>query len=283
MNKVWSEHRLISFDETPIFYRHLRTNGPVRAVVILVHGMGEHGGRYQAFSDYLAELGIECLVPDLRGFGKSGGKKACVKRFGDFHEDLDALHSWASRHYTAVPIFLIGHSFGGLVVSSYLAFHKHPEIHGFVLSSPIFGVSIPVPFWRHLLGISVSYLCSHYTQSTRVEPRFLTHDPAILEIYRQDPLIYHKISARLYRELVKMVRRKTEIARRISASALIVQAGEDKVVSKDETVKFFDELKSKDKEIEIYADFYHEVLNETSRELVYSRIGRWLLERCSHK
>ena len=252
-------------------------------MVLMVHGMGEHGGRYQAFADNLAEMGLVSIVPDLRGFGRSGGKRVCIKRFTDFYRDLAALHSWAHRQYKKTPLFLFGHSFGGLIASSYLAFYPHPKVSGLTLSSPIFGVAVPVPLWRHLLGVAASYLYPDYTQDSRVDPKTLTHDQGVLEAYAKDPYINHQISARLYRELVRQVARRAEIAKNIYAPALIVQAGEDKVVLKDRTIQFFNELNSQDKEMEIYPGFYHEVLNETGRSVVYSRVGQWILKHIIHK
>ena len=280
---MWTEHRLISFDKTPIFYRRLEPSGPPRAVLILVHGMGEHGGRYRHAAEYFAEAGVECFIPDLRGFGKSGGKRACVNTFLDFHRDLGALHAFVDRSRKESPIFLMGHSFGGLIASSYLAFAGPPTVSGLILSSPIFGIAIPVPPWRHILGILTSYLWPDYTQSNRVKPEMLTHDKKIFERYQEDSLIDQRISAGLYRELVTMIAKKEAIARQITCPVLIQQAGQDFVVSSEAVRDFYRLLKTPDKEIDIYDDFYHEILNEIGRDKVLSRIIRWLLKNLYRK
>jgi acylglycerol lipase len=277
---VNSEHRFVSFDETPIFYRRVESSSP-RAAAIILHGMGEHGGRYEAFAQYLSEMGIESYLPDLRGFGQSGGRRCTVRRFSDFHGDLKALHAFVERSRKGIPVFIFGHSFGGLIASSYLAFGSPARTRGLILSSPIFGIAVPVPAWKKAFGMAISFVAPDLTQSNEVKAETLTHDKRILEIYRQDPLLDHRISARLYRELVFMMGRKTAIASRIACPALIVQAGDDQVVSKDATLQFYDHLKTEDREIEVYPDFYHEVLNETGREEVYTRIGRWILKRLS--
>ena len=241
--------------------------------------MGEHGGRYAHIASYLSEMGFEGYVPDLRGFGQSGGKRGGLRRFSDFHGDLKALHSFIDRNRKGVPIFIFGHSFGGLVASSYLAFASGLRVHGLVLSSPIFGIAVPVPFWRKVLGFVASYLAPNFTQPNGVDPRKLTHDTEILAAYSKDPLLYRRISARLFRELVLMMGRRSAIASRISCPTLIVQSGDDQVVSKTATQQFYDALKAEDRKIEIYPDFYHEVLNEIGREKVFSVIGQWLLAR----
>ena len=101
-----SEHRYISLDETPIYYFKQPSVGQKKAVLILVHGMGEYGGRYAQVSDFLSEQGMAVYAPDLRGHGKSGGQRGFVNRFGDFHEDLGALHRLAESQNPGSPIFI---------------------------------------------------------------------------------------------------------------------------------------------------------------------------------
>ena len=104
---MWTEHRFIAFDETPLFYRVHSREG-AKAIAILVHGMGEHGGRYQHLGDYLAEFEIESWIPDLRGHGRSGGKPGHISHFSDLHRDLSALHSLIDKTRKGLPIFLVG-------------------------------------------------------------------------------------------------------------------------------------------------------------------------------
>ena len=278
-----TSHQFISFDETAIHYLHVKSSEPPKAVAIIVHGMGEHAGRYRNFAEYLSTLGITSYLPDLRGFGKSGGKRACVRSFGEFHRDLEALHSYVGRNHEGVPLFLVGHSFGGLITSSYLAFCKTPKVNGLILSSPIFGIGVPVPRWRDWLAMLMSVLFPDYTEPSRVKPELLTHDLEILELYAKDDLIFHMIGARLYVELKKIIDRRRQIAMALRLPVLVLQAGEDHIVSKEKTLLFFEDLKIQDKELEIYNDFYHEILNESRRDLVYSRMGRWILSKLSYK
>ncbi len=273
---MWSEHRLISFDETPLFYHRCLLKEAPRAVILIAHGMGEHGGRYRALAEYLAGFGFESFIPDLRGFGRSGGARACVRRFSDFHKDLEVFHSFISRTHPEAPIFFLGHSFGGLVTSSYLAFYSKIRTKGLILSSPIFGIAMPVPLWRSLLGIAASYFLPDYTQPSGVMPATLTHDLVMLEAYAKDGMIYHRISARLYRELLFMISKNKRIAESLTCPVLLLQSGQDKVVSEQAALGFYDHLATRDKELEVYPDFYHEILNEVDRERVFIRIGQWI-------
>ncbi len=276
---AWSEHRFLSFDKTAIFYQRLTPSSKPSATFILVHGLSEHGGRYCFVAETLAQWGVQVFVPDLRGFGRSGGRRACVRAFSDYHEDLLALHRVALCEQKNTPIFLLGHSLGGLIASSYAAFVPHPGLAGLVLSSPCFGIRVKVPFWRRGLGILASCLFPNFTQATGLNPKYLTHDRAIVERYLQDPLVYRGISARLYHEIKRLCRKAGEIAVRIDCPVLLVQAGDDLIVSKKDALSFYERLGDQPKEIEIFDGFYHEVLNEIDRALVLDRIGTWLRRR----
>lgn len=272
-----TEHRFLSFDATPIFYR--KAGDFVKGMVVILHGMGEHGGRYRHLAQSLGEAGLGCLIPDLRGFGQSGGDRACVRKFSDFHEDLQALLRFARNRLVGdLPIFLLGHSFGALVASSYAAFYPDRfRVWGLVLTSPSFGLAFKVPPWRRFLGLAGSYLFPDFSQPSPVRSEVLTHDPGVLDQYNRDKLICHRVSARLYREFMRMMKRTDAIASRIEVPILVLQAGQDSVVSKDQTLRFYSHLRSRDRELEVYPDFYHEILNEIRRSVVLARIVQWLL------
>lgn len=276
---AWTEHRFLSFDATPIFYLRLKPASEPKAVVILVHGLGEHAGRYRLTAEYFSGVGCDVWAADLRGFGKSGGRRASIRAFTDYHEDLLALHRLASSETKGSPVFLLGHSLGGLIASSYIAFAQHPPLSGLVLSSPFFGTGFRVPFWRHFLAVLLSYMVPDFTQDSGLNPDVMTHDKQVVEAYKNDPLVCRRISLRLYREMMSMIREKERIAGGLDSSVLIVQSGRDLIVSKDAVLSFYGGLKSSSKELKVYKGFYHEVLNELDRAAVLTDIGAWVEKR----
>ncbi len=275
---MWSEHYFLSFDGTAMFFRRLEAAKP-RAVVQIVHGMGEHSGRYVELAETLASRGFTCYLPDLRGFGKSGGKRGCVRRFEDYFPDLESLRRAIDSREGAIGNFFLGHSYGGLVVANYLSTHPEAQAQGMILSSPNFGIAIHVPAWRHLLGVLGSALLPDFTQPNRVDHKTLTHDLVHLKKHQDDPLIHDRISARLYTELVSRIRVSEVVASGISTPSLILQAGEDYVVSRQATEDFYKALTSPDKTLQVFEGLYHEILNETSRHAIFSQIGDWLSQR----
>lgn len=276
----WSEHRFVGFDKTALFYRHYSTIQSARARILVVHGMGEHGGRYRELVERLGEKEFEAFVPDLRGFGQSGGKRGCLGRFEDYHRDLDVVAQLAAKADPAhVPLFILGHSFGGLVCSSWIAESTKISPQGLILTSPNFGIAIHVPAWRQVLAVFASYLAPDQTQSTRVDSNFLTHDETILRHYKSDRLIHHQISARLYLELKRKLAQKNEIASKLTLPTLVLQAGNDHIVSLADTRTFFERLSSKDKKLEVFPSLYHEILNEAGRQAIFDQIGSWVEQR----
>ena len=261
-----------------MFFRRLEAAQP-RATILIVHGMGEHGGRYIELAENLASRGFTCYLPDLRGFGKSGGKRGCIRRFEDYFRDLNSVQRAIRSREGSLGNFFLAHSYGGLIVASYLATHPEPSALGMVLTSPNFGIAIHVPAWRHLLGVLGSVCFPDFTQPNRVDHRTLTHDLGHLKKHENDPLIHDRISGRLYTELVTRIRSSSKAASLISVPSLVLQAGEDHVVSREATERFYQALGSSDKTLEIFEGLYHEVLNETSRHSIFSQIGDWLLQR----
>ena len=275
----WSEHHFVSSDGTPIFYRRYLPSGAVRGQLLILHGMGEHGGRYREVAEALGGAGLEIYVPDLRGFGRSGGKRGCLRHFREYFYDLDALLRVMRQRAAGLPFFILAHSFGGLVAVSWLAEEGKRDAKGLVLTSPNFGISIPIPLWRRLLAVPVSIVAPDATQDNRVDRRFLTHDTAIFEQHKMDRFNHHRISARLYREMKHQFDRKREIAGRLKLPVLLLQAGDDRLVSQEDSARFFEALASQDKELEVFPGLYHEILNETSRQAIYAQIEAWIKQR----
>ncbi len=276
----YTEHRLIGFDETPLFYRRVTPSGPVKAMILLVHGMGEYGARYLPLAEYLAALGIESWVPDLRGFGRSGGRPGHANHFTDLQTDLEGIGLLAHRQRPGAPLFFLGHSFGGLLVSRVAERHAPTlRLRGLVFSSPLFGIAIDVPLWQKALAGIASVVAPTFTQSNRVNPDLLTHDPAIYQAFMQDKLVHFGITSRLYTEITKAMPAGLREAPRIHCPVLVAQAGDDRIVLKENTTLFYNALGSEDKQLEIYDGWYHEILNETGREAVFAKIGQWVIQR----
>ena len=281
---MWSsEHRLLSFDGTPLFFRILSPqNREPAARVLILHGMGEHGGRYLALAEHLAAHGFESVVPDLRGFGKSGGPRAFARSYSAFHSDLSAILAFVEKSRAKAPLFYLGHSFGGLLVSSYLAM-RQISAEGLILSSPLFGIASRVPTWRHVLGLLTAFCLPRYSQATSVAAEVLTHDETLIALYKKDTLIYHRLTAGLYVEMLKLMSERSQVARNLNLPTLVLQSGDDRIVDREKTQLFYEELAATDKKLQLFPGLYHELFNEKERESIFETVSTWILARIDHK
>ncbi len=276
--ETFSEHRFIAYDKNVIFYRKVASQGQPKAILFLIHGLGEHGGRYLPSACFFSSLGIECWIPDLRGFGESGGKRGYTDGLWEYKADFKVLYGLAERAHAGVPIFLMGHSFGGLLTVLFLKQCRPVHLKGLILSSPLLGVALPIPIWQSLLAKTASLLLPTLTQNSGVKTEFLTHDPDMRLLREQDPLIHSKISARLYTEFLQGITEAFKTAPQIQTPMLILQAGDDRIVSKPKTQLFYQRLSSADKELHFYDGWYHELLNEVQRQAVFEKISGWLIK-----
>ncbi len=284
INAQKKESSFVSFDKTPIHYdlydgfRNGGTPGPsggIRANLLVVHGSGEHAGRYAGFGGYLAQRGIRVYVVDLRGYGRSGGRRAYARRMSDFGRDLDALLALMEKRHDG-GLFLLGHSLGGLIASYNLAYTVLRPLRGLILSSPCFALERKVPWHIHALAVLSSKLWPTRLYPTDPRPEILTHDPEVVNHFWEDTALTHKMSAGLYVLMRRTFARSLEIARRITCPVLVLQAGDDRVVKVEATRAFYEQLKSQDKTLKVYEGFFHEILQERDRVKVYEDILRWL-------
>jgi alpha-beta hydrolase superfamily lysophospholipase len=275
---VFTEHRFISFDGTPVYYSK---NSPeqCKAILIVIHGMGEHGGRYQVLANTLALDGIESVCPDLRGYGKSGGKRGHANTISDFYRDLESLHSFLERSSPGKPIFMLGHSFGGLLAAGYVSLFSKKIISGLILSSPLFGIYGKIAWWRHGLFLLLARLLPQHIEKTRVNANFLTHDKAIAQGYKKDALVHYDISAKLYAEILHSMSLSEAMADKLKTPLLFLQAGDDRIVRKEAGLCFYSKAASKDKTLQVFDAYYHEVLNEIGKEEIMKKISQWVWSR----
>lgn len=270
-----SEHFFVAYDKTPIHYFLHPSAHPVGSI-LLVHGAGEHGGRYADIAQYLARNGFHAAALDLRGYGKSGGPRAYVKSFAQYSRDIDALLAKLRKDTGGLPAFLFGHSMGGLIVSRAAASDLKTPLAGLVLSSPCFDLAFKIPEALRVFGKITACVMPQYKHHTLVISETLTHDPERVESHRKDPLICNFITSGLFNQLDREMLQAATIAKKITTPVLVVQAGDDRVVSLDASRKFHENLPVADKKFVMYPGYFHEVINETHRKTVYDDILSWL-------
>ena len=263
------------FGESPkLFYRSWEKDD-FKYIFLVVHGFGEHSGNYEKLFNGL-NLPIKLYAFDLLGHGKSDGKKGVVKSFSDYTDSLDEFFNIVKSNNSNIPIFLLGHSMGGLIILRYLLDNPDKEIKGIILSSPVLGITLKISGIKKAVGNLLSTLFPKLVLDTGIKYGKLTKDETIMDEYRQDKLRHRVMSTRLYIELQKTIKSVLNNERvYLPAPVLILMGLRDEVVSTKAIKKFYDLIKSP-KDIKQYGNTLHEPFNGIDRQAVYDDVTKWL-------
>ena len=257
---------------------HWASVEPRRASVLIVHGHGEHIGRYDHVASFLVSKGLEVLGFDLRGHGRSDGRRAYVTRFDDYDSDLHQVVRHFKDRYETNRLYLLGHSMGGLIVLRYALAHEG-EIAGVLASSPFVVTSVPVPRTLLFLGDILSSILPTLP-TLDLSGRPVTHDEAIAASRESDALAYHgRVRARTGNE---MRRAGLDLHRRSEDLRLplyIFHGTEDYLTDWKGSLAVFSKSGSPNKTLTLYRGLYHETLNEVRRDRVLEALASWLDEQ----
>jgi acylglycerol lipase len=258
-----------------IYYQAWLPEGNVNAVLLIVHGLGEHSGRYLNVVNHFVPLGYGVYGFDHPGHGKSEGVREGVERFADYTDTLRVCDEMVKNRQTGTPVFLLGHSMGGLIASCYLLDHQ-ADFRGAVISAPLVKAGGKVSPVTILMGRILSALAPRMGLLA-LDAEGISRDPEVVKAYVGDPLVFHgKTPARLAAELLKAMQRVTAEAGKITLPFIVLQGSADKLVDPGGAQMLYDKARSKDKTIKIYEGLYHEVFNEPERARVLKDVETWL-------
>lgn len=252
----------------------LEKGRPLRGVVMLVHGLGEHAGRYEHVARRLNDWGFAVRGYDQYGHGESGGLRGGLPSDNRLVEDLaDVLTSTRARMDRDTPLILFGHSMGGLVAARMVALGLVP-VEGLVLSSPAFDIGMNL--WRRLLLEVLPAIAPNLRVRHGFDPRGLSHDLQVVQAYQQDRLVHDRISGRLARFMVEAGSACIEAAPAWQVPTLLLYADADQVVSPRGSQAFARAAPARVVETHGFDGYYHEIFNEVGREVVFARLQQWL-------
>lgn len=245
------------------------------ALVIIIHGFGEHSGRYAALAQALAQHGLGVACPDLWGHGRSDGRRGDIGSFAQYLEDLDALTSQVFlARFSQRPVAVFGHSFGGLVAIHW-ALRSPDLLRCLILQSPLLEVGFPVPKWKERLIGFLGRLWQGFPLPIGLDPVWLSHDATVVQQYRQDPLVHSRISARGHRALQGAMRQALDQAKDVSLPTLLLYGGADRVVSVKACQAFFERLACEKRAVD-FPDCYHELHHEAVQPRVVELVSEWV-------
>jgi len=249
--------------------------GEPRAVVVLVHGFGEHSDRYDWVAGNLAGAGYAVYASDHRGHGRSQGRRALVE-VDAVVADVDRLVDEVRAAHPGLGIVMLGHSLGGLIAIRYALAHQQ-RLRALILSGPLAELDAPAPALS--LARAIARAAPRLGVSS-IDARLVSRDPAVVAAYRADPLVHHgRIPALTVAEMARAVAAFPDAVGTITLPTLILYGTADEICPPSGAIMLAERLGSDDLTVRAYEGLYHEVLNEPERETVMGDVLRWLDER----
>jgi alpha-beta hydrolase superfamily lysophospholipase len=261
-----------------LYYASAMPKDGTKAVLGIIHGYADHSARYAHVMGALAEHGIGSVAIDMRGHGRALGTRGFCQRFDEFLDDARELRDLVTTRAKGAPLFLFGHSFGGLVAASTLV-ESTWQWKGLVLTSPFFGLALQVPRIKLLAGKIASRVLPKFGQPSGLHGKDMTHDAARARAYDEDPLVFKNATARWFTETVSAQERALANAPKLTLPLHMTFGTSDPVSSMTAAKRFFDAAGSADKTWDPRDGLFHEVLNEPSWKEIAETIARWILAR----
>lgn len=249
-----------------VFYRRWDPPDSPRLIVLVVHGYGEHGGRYAHVADALTDQGATVLADDHVGHGRSDGERALITDFEQVVDDLHTLAGIVREDHPDLPLVLVGHSMGGLLTARY-AQRRPPEVAGVAFAGAVIGD------WDWARRVLEEPELPHIP----FDPMALSRDPTVGEAYAADPLVYHGQYKRglLEAEVVALDHFQRDIDR-LTMPVLFLHGSDDPFVPYQRSLQAVREMPTSDRTIHVYQGARHELFNETNRDEVIGDLIEWI-------
>ena len=260
-----------------LFRREWRGPAPERSL-LLVHGGAEHSGRYEHFGAWFAERGCAVHAVDLIGHGRSDGARGHLRKFSDYLDDLDVMLHFVREHDPELPIVLVGHSLGGLIVTLF-ASERGPEVAGVVTSGAALTLSSDVSPRMIALANALAPLLPRIRLDAKIDPAGLSRSPEVVQRYCDDPLVFSKVTLSMASAVFGAIRRSASAGSRIRVPMLLLHGEDDPTCPVVGSRLMFAQLEVGRAALTTYPGLLHEIFNEPEHERVFEDLLGWVLER----
>ncbi len=264
---------ILSSDGLKLYYIISKVENPV-AVVCILHGHGEHIGRYAHVMQYLSEKRVASIGFDFRGHGQSEGRRGHMPSMDAILADVEESLKFVRVNYLDVPMFLFGHSFGGCVALNYVLKKPVLELQGFIASSPWLALAFEPPNWKVKLGKFMAKIFPRLTLASELNPEHLSKDQKVAENYQSDPHVHNKISAGFFNETVAGGKYVSANVGNIKLPGLVYHGNQDQIISFETTSLAVE--KSNQIQFQELDGVFHEPHNDEEKEEVFGLIDAWI-------
>ena len=256
-----------------IFTRSWRPQGKARGVVVLSHGFNSHGGYYAWVAEQLNAKGLAAYALDHRGRGRSDGERFYVQKFADHVADLATFVKMVKAQEAGLPVFLLGHSAGGVIACVY-TLENQAELAGLICES--FAHEVPAPDFALAVLKGISHVAPH-AHVLKLKNEDFSRDPQVVAAMNSDPLIANEVQpTQTVAEMVRADERLKKEFPKITLPVLILHGTSDKATKPSGSKRFYETAGSKDKTLKLYEGHYHDLLNDVGKEQVMGDILGWL-------
>ena len=256
-----------------IFTRSWRPDGKARGVVVLSHGFNSHSGYYLWVAEQLLASGLSVYALDYRGRGKSDGERYYVEKFSEYQGDLDLTVKLARSREPGLPIFILGHSAGGVIACNYVL-DNQADIAGLICES--FAYKVPAPDFALSVLKGLSHLAPH-AHVLKLKKEDFSRDPKVTRALLDDPLLADEVQPT--RTVAEMVRADERLKRdfgQFTLPLLIIHGTRDTVTRPEGSKEFYANAGSKDKTLKLYEGYFHDPLSDIGKEAVMNDIRSWI-------
>jgi alpha-beta hydrolase superfamily lysophospholipase len=256
-----------------LYALHWPVSNP-RAVIVFVHGQGEHIGRYGHLARWFNAHGIAFLAFDQQGYGKSEGGRGHVTGIDSFLDDIGQFVEQARAWYPGIKLFLYGHSMGGNLALNYVL-RRNPVLNGLIVTGPWIRLAFQPPALKIVAGKLLRRLLPTLTLPTGLTARFISRDESVVKAYISDPLVHNKVSAAAGIGLMEAAEWLNHFRGEVPVPMLLMHGGSDKLTDPAATRELAGRL-SGDVQYQEWPGLYHEIHNEPEKEQVFARILNWI-------
>jgi len=268
------EFTLMAKDGAKLIGRGRDPGSGAGSVICIVHGLGEHSGRYEEVSSILENAGYAVMTFDMRGHGKSSGRRGDAPSCDVLLSDIDLLLERAAERFPGSRKFLYGHSFGGSLSIGYVL-SRGAVLSGVVVTSPLLRPAVPPPSWKTAAARILSVVMPCFPMSTGLDSNGLSRRKDVVEAYTRDPLVHYRITPRLGIAILELGIRNLEGASGLSLPMLLMHGGSDGITSTKASEEFASKAGGLCR-LKVWEGLYHEIHNEPEREEIVTCLLDWL-------
>lgn len=268
------EFQLTTQEGLPLYAQAWQPSLPPRGIIGLIHGLGEHSGRYIHLATFLNQAGYILATYDLRGHGRSAGPRGHAPQYVSMMEDITLFLKQITTRYPHLPTFLYGHSLGGNLVLNYVL-RCHPLLHGIIVTAPALRLAFAPSTWKMNLGRFFYYFWPTCPIPVGLKLEGFSRDVQVIRTYRQDPLVHGRVTARFGIDLIQAGEWAFEHAQTFSLPLLLMHGGADQLTCAQASREFAARAGQRCT-LKIWENCYHELHHEPEKEQVFNELLRWL-------